>query len=305
LKYLFLSLLFFYKSSLFAGSCCGGGAGTTQLMLGSTKSVWRVQMQEQNVLADTNAQGKIIPRTQETSEAIRTYQISTSHAINELWQMGLVVPWIEKFRFMDESWQSEQGLGDLSVNLGYEFYPEYSRHQFITQAFWFLQITLPTAPSLFTTNRLDLLDTRGQGHTLYSTGLLLNKRLRTQQVVFQASVTYRENETFDNGVLTKNLTIKTSPSIDHNLNISHSYFISDQWSTHFGISRTYIENKASSVFIGEKQSSLVYPVIMGLIYGYEQFDFSLLYQDDMIVGPSFNHVLGRSVSLGIIKRVNL
>jgi hypothetical protein len=304
LKLLFASFLFFTSSSTWAGSCCGGGAGSTQLMLGTTKAVFRSQYQDKTILADSDLATKIQPRSDLLIETIRTLNNSFSYRTSYLSQVGLNVPVVEKIRNINSEWQSAQGLGDVQLNAGYEFYPEYNRHQFITQAFAFFQVTIPTAPSLFTTKRTDLLDTRGQGHYLYTPGILLLKRVGFHTFNFQGSLTYRPATHFQGGQLTQN-SVTTESSLDHALSLSHSYSVNNQWSSMLTISRTYTQNKSTSLFIGKTQSSLVYPLSIGAIYTTDNYDFTASYQDDFLIGPSYNQILGRAVSVGLIKRLSL
>lgn len=304
MKFLLSSFFFLYSFHSFAGSCCGGGAGVTQLMLGTTKAVFRASYANQTVLADSNAGSVINARNNSQLESIKTISTSMNYRTSYLSQIGFAIPIIEKTRNINNEWESEQGAGDISLNVAYELIPEFNRNQLINQFFVFTQLTLPTAPSLFTTKRIDLLDTRGQGHFLYSVGGLARKSYGFHDLTFQTVFTYRAPQTFKGGILTEQET-KTTSSLDNILSLAHSYSFNSTFSTNAVISRSYIDNKANSVFIGKSQSSLVYQSSIGVIYSTDNYDFSFTYQDDFLVGPSYNHILGKSLSVGLIKRLSL
>jgi hypothetical protein len=304
LKLILTSFLLTLALKTFAGSCCGGGAGVTQLMLGTTKAVFRASYANQTILADSNEGALIRGRSDSQVESIKTINSSMNYRTGYFSQVGFALPIIEKTKNINNEWTSEQGTGDLSLNSAYEFLPEFNRGQLISQGFIFGQVTLPTAPSLFTSQDINFLDTRGQGHYLYSTGVLLRKGIGFHDLAFNAMVTYRAPGSFKGGLLTENRTL-TKSSLDHLLSLTHTYNFTNSFSSSLIISRSYIDNKASSVFIGKNQSSLVYQSSMGAIYSTENYDFIATYQDDFLIGPSFNHIMGKTLSVGLIKRLSL
>lgn len=303
-QYSLLLILLFSIDYAYSGSCCGGGGGSAQIMLGPTKSVFRASYQNQTILADSNSNSKIVAKSEKEIETIKTTTLSSSYKLNDLWQAGITIPVVEKVKKTESEYISEQGLGDISLNTAYEFWPEYSRNQFITQSFLIFQITLPTSPSLFTSQKKDLLDTRGQGHNIYSLGSMTVKRINNHTINFGVTLSYREGRTFNNTLFTED-SITTESSLNNELSLSHSYAINNKLSSLVQISRTYEQVNATSVFAGNTQSSLVYTSSLGMIYSMDEWDINLLYKDDMLIGPSFNHTLSKALSAGIIKRINL
>ena len=123
---MFLKLIYsFAFLSLFnqamAGSCCGGGSSSTELMIGDTKSVWRTHYIDQTILADTDQSGKIKYRPENQLESLRTFSLSFSQRINSFWQWGANIPIVDKTRKIENNWESLSGLGDIKLNIGYEF----------------------------------------------------------------------------------------------------------------------------------------------------------------------------------------
>lgn len=297
-------LLFITTIEAIAGSCCGGGSGTAQIMLGPTQSVIRVSFQNQTLVADSNSYSSIVSKEYQDLETIKTTNFSTSYAFKNLWQAGISIPLISKSKNINNEWQQVEGLGDIQVNTAYEYWPEYSRHQFISQAFAVFQVTLPTAPSLFTTKRTDVLDTRGQGHRIYSLSNMLVKKLKNHTFNLNIALSYREGQNFNDSLFSEK-TITTKSSLNNDLSLAHSYNLNSALSSVIQISRVYEDNVATSVFIGKNQSSLVYTSSLGLNYSLTDYDISATYKDDLLIGPSYNHTLGKAISVGIVKRTSL
>jgi hypothetical protein len=300
-KILFLYLL---SKGALAGSCCGGGGGTAQIMLGESKSVFRSSYQNQTILAESDSYSQIIPKVSNELETIKTTSFSASYRLSHLWQSGLSIPVISKTKYISNEWTEVQGMGDIKINSAYEFWPEYSRNQFVTQSFIIFQLTIPTAPSLFTTKRKDVLDTRGQGHYIYSIGNMSIKKFKNQSFSLGATISYREPKSFTNSLFSKQ-SIQTQSSLNNELSASHSYNLTKNLSSTLQLSRVYEDNVTTSVFIGKIQSSLVYTSSIGLNYSFDDWDISTSYKDDFLVGPSHNHTLSKAISIGLIKRTSL
>ncbi len=302
LIYILISLL--TTINTYAGSCCGGGSSSTQIMTGDTSSVWRTNYSNQTILADINQSGGIEYRPQSEVEAIKVLNLSFSQKLSDYWQWGALIPYIEKTKMIQDNWKSDSGLGDIKFNSAYEIMPEYSRSNFISQGFLFFEITLPTAPSIYTTKRTDSLDTRGTGHYLFSTGTVLKKRQRFGQSLLTLALTYRPSKTFKNSFFSEDKVI-TQSSMDHFINISQDIDLTQKISLNIGISRTYTRNKLTSNFSNKDQSSLTHPLSLGLNYMQNDYSFLVTYTDEMIIPSGYGHTLGRTVALGIIKRMNL
>lgn len=305
MKLIFVSfLLIFISGHSIAGSCCGGSAGSTQIITGPQKYVFRANYQNKTLLADTSTKYQIDPRGDYELESIETTNLSSSFKFNDFWQMGLSIPIVRKTRNINQNWKSKDGLGDISINTAYEFYPEYSRHQFITRGFLYFQLTLPTAPSLFTTKDKTLLDSRGQGHTLYTVGSLFQKQFKSGVFTLQGSFTFRKGDEFKNNYFSNN-SIITKDSLDNTIQVGYAHDLTKELSLSSNISRSYQQKIASSAFIGEDRSSLIHTTSFGLNYSLNNFDYSFIYSDDFMIGPNSNSVLGRAIAFGAVKRVNL
>ena len=308
MKFMFTNLLVFLTliipGKIWAGSCCGGGGANAKIMTGQTKAVFRSFYQNQSILADSRETSAFQARQTDEVESVETTTFSGSYRISELWQVGAALPIVKKTRSLNDEWTSAEGLGDAQLNLAYEFHPEYSRNQAITQAYVFFQTTLPTAPSLFDQSDKNTLYARGQGHYLYTSGLLALKRGGPHTFTAQGAITYRQPRKFKGSVF-GDQEVETAQSWNHNLSLTYAYDVNSTFSLYTSASRDFIENKATSVFIGKSQSSLVYQASIGMVASLDVWDINLSYQDDLLLGNSRNHTLGRALALGLVRRIGL
>lgn len=302
-KIIFLSFTIFSFSS-YAGSCCGGGGGSAKLMLGDTSSVFRLGYSDRTILADISEDGRIELRAYDNLESIREFNISTSIRLMDYWQYGGALKTISKTKKIRGAKEFYSGLGDVELSIAYEFMPEYSNTSFISKGFVFLQLVLPTGISLYTTKRTDTLDTLGSGHYLISLGTIFTKRFRWGMTTVNLNTSYRPSRTFKKTLFTSG-EIKTNDSFNYGISLNQNIDITKGWSANLSISRNYYSNLPTSILSGELKSAALNSFSTGLSYSTEFYSYLITYIDDFLIGSSYNQVLGKSLGLSVIKRINL
>jgi hypothetical protein len=305
LIYLLISFIFF-SANAYAGSCCGGGSSSAQVMMGDTHAVFRTSYSNATVLGDSNVEANTYFRTAAETESLRTFNISYSQLFADYWQWGVATPLVSKSRFLNRQWQSDEGLGDVTFTVGYKVIPEFRRNWLLTKGYLYSSFKMANAPSLFTTTRSDLLDTRGSGHETFAIGFMGMKRNKIGITNMQVQLSYRPGKSFAGNQGIQNEDVSTDSSLDTLISLSQSLpFI---WGANFdiGLSRREIANRAISTFIGEDQRALVHTTSLGLSYSYgDDYDLTFTYNDDFLVGPSLNNILTRSIAFGVVRKFNL
>ncbi len=299
-----LLLLFSLSFNSFAGSCCGGGGGTTKIMLGDTDKVFRASFFDRTILADVKDRNSLSLRREDEIESLRSLNLSTSIRFNDSWQYGVIMKVMSKAKMIGSSRESYQGLGDTEINLAYEFMPEISRSSILSQGFIYSKIQIPTGSSLYTTQRRDSLDTFGTGHYLLSLGTIFTKRNKFGMANVTLGLSYRPSRSFDSSIFS-NGTIITNDSLNYDIALNHSFDLSQLISFDLGVSRTYISNLSTSAFSLNESSAALNSLSLGVSYNTEFYTYLVSYIDDFLIGSSYNSILGRSVELSIIKKVNL
>ena len=297
-----LYLLFSFE--VIAGSCCSGGGGRAQIMLGDTEKVYRLSFFDRTILADKGEGRDIYVRKNSELESIRSIRISSSARFLENWQYGFLVKGMSKTKEIQGKRVSSTGIGDSEFNVAYEFMPEISRSSFLSQGFIYSKINLPTGKSIFTTKRTDTLDTFGTGHYLFSVGTIFTKRYTFGMTTFISGISYRPSRTFKNSIFSEN-EISTTSSINYDLSLSQSVDLTNLFSMEMGLSRTVASNSTISVFAGDERRTVLNSLSINGSFNTESNIFSISYVDELLIGGNIGSVLGRSIELSIIKKVNL
>lgn len=266
-------------------------------MTGDTDWTLRTSYSDVTLLGDSSSSSQINFRSTDMVETIRTTSFDYTHLVGSLWQVGINVPIVEKIRKLGSDWESQTGVGDIKLVLAYEFHPIYSRTTW-PRGFAYTGVTLPTAPSIFTSKRLDLLDARGTGHYYYLLGGLFEKRYSGYLLALQPQLSYRPGRSFNDDNITGEK-IETEDSLDHLINLSASKDWSESFNSSISVTRNYSERKSISNFIGASRPSLVHDVSLGLSFPLSKNStLTASYTDQFLIRDSYNHTLGRSFGIG-------
>lgn len=158
-----------------AAACCGGTSAAPGLLTGDDSSQLTVSASTSTVIGDVPEQGWAVYRSASTSEVVQTLRIEGSRLISESWQVGLAVPMIRKEVSSPQTSDSNSSLGDLSVTLAHETWPEYEYSAWKPRGFTFLTLNVPMAASIYETTRPGAVDAIGSGFWRISAGALALK----------------------------------------------------------------------------------------------------------------------------------
>ncbi|MDG0816307.1 serine protease spb1 [Bdellovibrio svalbardensis] len=166
----FLSgFLLLVTSTSFAASCCGGGFAFPALILGDDKAQVTTSLSHGQVTDDVLPNGKWMRRKDQNQS--ETFKIEGATLISDSLQAGFSIPVI--YRKVEA--ESSTGLGDISTGLGYEFLPELGYSKWKPKGWGFLQLTLPTSPSIYDASNNFATDSRGRGFFTAGSGLVFTK----------------------------------------------------------------------------------------------------------------------------------
>ncbi len=297
----FFCFFFSFCFNAYSGSCCGGGASTVNFITGDAHSVLRTIYSNRTILADVNENFDTVNREDDELESIETLMLSANLKVTQRLQLGVTLPIITKSREINNDFKKNTGVGDIALNLAYEAYPEYTRKQFITQIFVFGSLTFPTAPSLFDSQRADLLDTRGQGHYLVNVGSFFKKVISSNELILNTALTYRLGLSFEASEYSSE--VSTKSSLDSKVSITHIYNFSNLFSSLLSLERSFIHTQAVSVFSSKEQSLTLNQLTIGVNLSFDSFDIGISYIDDLLLGQNQGTVLGKTGTVSFIKRL--
>lgn len=166
----FIVILLLMSSQSWAASCCGGSFSFPALILGDDKAQVTGTFSYSQVTADVLSNGKWLRRNDDNRT--QTFKMEGALLLNESWQTGFTLPLLSKD---SNSTPESQGVGDAAVYLGHETFPERSYSRWKPRGVTFLQLNLPTSPSIYDSNTMNSSDIRGRGFTALGAGLALTK----------------------------------------------------------------------------------------------------------------------------------
>ncbi|WII71623.1 serine protease spb1 [Bdellovibrio sp. 22V] len=171
-----ISILFLFALSpslSLAASCCGGGFSIPALILGDDKAQVTSTYSYSEVSDEVLANGKWLRRDDGNNS--QTLKLEGALLLSEGLQTGISLPMIAK---SSDSSERSSGVGDVSIYLGHETFAETTYSQWKPKGVTFLQLTLPTSPSVYDEDATTANEIRGRGFYSLGAGLALLKTLR-------------------------------------------------------------------------------------------------------------------------------
>ncbi len=158
-----------------AAACCGGTSAAPGLLTGDDTHQLTFSASSSSVIGDMPEQGWAVYRSSSTSEVTQSFRFEGAMLVSESWQIGLAVPLIRKEFTSLRGSDSATSLGDLSVTLAHETWPEFGYSAWIPRGFTFLSVNAPIAASIYETTRPGAVDAIGSGFWRVSAGALFLK----------------------------------------------------------------------------------------------------------------------------------
>ncbi|MGE9744102.1 serine protease spb1 [Bdellovibrio bacteriovorus] len=179
---LLAALLFLSGSPTLAASCCGGSFSFPALILGDDRAQITGTLSQSEITDDVLASGKWIRRKDDN----RAQMIKLEGAVlfSDSLQGGFSLPMHSK---NSSTSNTSSGLGDVSLYLGHETFPELTYSVWKPRGVTFLQMTAPTSPSIYD-SALNASDIRGRGFYSLGAGLALIKAWKVWDFNFSSEI---------------------------------------------------------------------------------------------------------------------
>lgn len=179
----FILFLMLIPKFVFAAACCGGGSAMPALISSDDASQVSAGMTWSQIDNEVDGRGVWYKKTDDN--LTQTLKFDGAMIFSDLWQAGVSVPIVSK---QNKTTESYSGVGDLSLNLGYEALPDWDYHPIRPKGHVYLQTVLPTAPTIYeiSSNQTPL----GKGFYSLGAGVLLTKNFKAMDVMFSSEVHY-------------------------------------------------------------------------------------------------------------------
>jgi hypothetical protein len=302
-SYKFLSLFFLLPSILRAAACCGSGSLLPSLITGDDRAQISAVLSYEKVKSDVFPDGRVFLRDSDDIETTQTLKLHGAYLFYDRLQAGIEVPLIKHIRTLNVQEESAVGLGDVTLDAGYEWLPERVYSSWQPKGFGFVKVLLPTGKSIYESETPLNSDILGKGFYQLAVGNLFIKTWGMWDAFLAAEwhwILPRSFQTSGAGTLSFNSGWGSSaqfgagfnPSIFRiGISLSPSYESAQ-------ITSGRIASAGASKWVWNASAHL------GVRWDSE-WSSSVTYTDQTLLGGASNNTLSRSVSLLMQKRFEL
>jgi len=289
-----------FTTLAFSAPCCGGTANIPSLISGDDSAQFTTTVISSQVVAEAPVGGGVKYRKPNDSEVAQTLKFDAATLISDRWQTGISIPLTRRSRSRTTE-ATASGIGDVSLNIGYEALPDWTYSAWRPKGIVFLTTTFPTGGSIYDAKELYRIDSRGRGFYSLSGGLLLLKNwgVWDTSLVMEAHRPFTRTITNETGELrlipgwgtSGSVSVGISPlsgDLRIGISLSPSY---DSAITTEGV----ISGQGEKVILWNSAAQLSY-------MANENLSMSLTYSDQTFIKASDNSALNRTLAFLVQKR---
>lgn len=173
--FVFSSLLFYLHliSFAYSAACCGSGFVAPSVITTEDKAQFALSFYQSKIHADVNTKSQW--NRNSSNDRTKTYKFEAAHLISDRWQIGGSLPIISRKNNSNIDNHSS-GTGDLSLQIGYEYLPDWDYNPIRPKGIGYLGIIVPTGKSIYDSDTVTGVDARGKGFWGTGLGTVLIKR---------------------------------------------------------------------------------------------------------------------------------
>ncbi|RLA62674.1 MAG: hypothetical protein DRQ88_08860 [Epsilonproteobacteria bacterium] len=291
----FLLLIISFKS--FGASCCGGGVIMPLLITGDYRAQFNFTASNSAVTYSVGEDGDFQKRDGTNQEVINTFTLRGAYQISDYLQLGLSLPLQNSNKRTLNREESSTGIGDIRLQMAYEFLPELSFSFWKPRGFIFLNQIFPTSRSTY--DSIDPLrtDAHGGGFFKTSIGVGLVKIIKTMDFQAMGEVHQGIKRSFDN--------ITVDPSGGHSFLLGAGF---NPGNFRFGSSLLYSYEGIAEIngqINSKAQSRYFWELGFNVNYLIDGFSIMAYYSDQSFFGKAKNTTLSKTLGIGLMKFIEL
>ncbi len=281
-----------------AAACCGGGSSGASLITGDYQAQFSLSSSYSSVVAMQTGDKALFWEDGHHQRTL-THKVSIASMISENSQVGLSVEYLKKeYSFQSGSSESSQDLGDLTTQFGYELLAESYYTSYLPRILLGLAHTLPTGVGVEESNKPGLSDVTGLGRHQTSLSLLFLKRRPNSMISLKLETHQRWRRA------------RIGASNGHSFELSASYLPPKvNWNLGAGFGTIFNNGREVKGAQGQSYRSSFERVSEIFLFTALSFsndwESSLRYVDQTLVGPAKNSTLSRTLSLTLTKYLPL
>ncbi len=297
-----LFFFFFFSANAFSAACCGGGVGLPNIITGDFKAQFGLSYANKAITHTVSENGNFIARSKENREVRETVTFKGAMLIKDFFQFGLEVPYINNTHEVSDEGEQYSELGDPTIQLNYEFLPEWTYSWWKPRGFLYFGHTFSMTKSIYETESELGTDALGTGFDTFNLGAHFYKVYRQYDFSIFAKKSLRQKRKFTSS----GESIEVTPGEINSYGVSFGYsnkeFRVGTTINNFNEDRKEIKRNSSSSISGTKSYT---DFGLSLSYHKDLISYSLSYNDQTFWGEGRNMNLGKSYIFGVTKFIEL
>lgn len=281
-----------YQSVSFAASCCGGGSGSSVIILGDNSQEFSFGYAFRNDIGQTDNAGFSSLHSSSIVDTQKIYNLQFTRVYFDRFQLAVKTGVTTKVLDKQGRQENKSGMQDVELQNIFEFLPEYSYSALKPRGFTYLKLTIPMSKSLYDSESALFSDVRGPGFYGLGSGLLFTKKV--SQFSFKSGMEYQYffGKEYSLAVLRDYYKVNIPFGISYGME-SLPLILSLNSTWNYQSSKELvgrIQSKSPSEYFWDLNISSAYKLS-------DQSSVALSYSDSSIIGKSFNSPLYRTVGL--------
>ena len=306
-KLVFVLFLTAFTKTLFAASCCGGGASLPQLITGDYRAQLALVGANSAVTHYANEDSLISERDVTNQEVSESLTLSATYLLSPYWQMGLRLPYKVNTHKTLAANENSSGIGDFHLQTAYEFLPEYSFSLWRPKGYVFIDETLPSSSSSYDAEKPLHTDSFGSGFYTTSVGVSFVKAIFNYDFLFMTEYHKAFNREFNK----PGERLSVEPGDGHTMLFGAGYSPKGG-DLRLGGSLLYSKQNASKVTSSlspltssGSQPRHYWETGLSVSYLFKNYSLTASYLDQSFLANASNSLLTKSLSISVVSFLEL
>jgi hypothetical protein len=277
-----------------ASACCGGNFSGPALITGDDQNQFSPSLTYSRI--DTDVESSGLWRKRSEPETVKSLSLQASHVFWDRWQAGLGIPVLQRSRGVF----TESGIGDVSANLGYEYWNDWDYHPIRPKGIGYLQLIAPSGKSIDESDSRYQLDVQGRGFWALGIGTVLTKTFTR----WDAFSSFDLHRSFEKNASTAQGPTRLKPGWGGSASLGAGFHF-ENFRLGSSLSWNYEDpvDTESATFSSEGSPQRFVTAAASLTWILEnEWSFTAQYADQGLIGSPVNTTLSQSVSLQLQKR---
>ena len=185
-----LALLFLYQGPSFGAACCGGSSTAPLIMAKEMKSTVIFSLTKDSLTNSASNDGVTSSRSKELNSITDQLNVGAIYSLSPYLQLAGSFTYLSQYALTKATQESSSGLKDATIQLNYEFLPEYFYSTWKPRGFIFSSFTTPIGKSIYDSKKPFQTDAISNGQYSLNSGLYFIKNWSQWDANFLVSLSH-------------------------------------------------------------------------------------------------------------------